>query len=307
LRRRDWLLIFLASLLLFQLYGVTKSGADASSSGDDWPMFLHDPAHIGQTASAGSSEPVVLWSYNASDYASFSVFSAAVVNGIVYAGSGGNIYAFDAYTGDKIWNYTTQEGVTSSPAVSENTLFIGTERYILALKAFTGTKTWSFATEVRVDSSPIVADGVVYVGSFDGNVYALDTTTGDKIWNYTTGDEVFSSPSFANGRVFVGSIDASVYAFNASTGTEIWNYSFPPAGYYMLSSPAISGGVVYAGNGHALYAFGTPRPTPTPSQQASLSDLHLTVIAVVAVTLILTSLLLVFKIRRKGPKNPPPV
>ena len=228
MRRRDWLLIFLASLLLFQLYGVTKSGADASSSGDDWPMFLHDPAHIGQTASAGSSEPVVLWSYNASDYASFSVFSAAVVNGIVYAGSGGNIYAFDAYTGDKIWNYTT-------------------------------------------------------------------------------GDEVFSSPSFANGRVFVGSIDASVYAFNASTGTEIWNYSFPPAEYYMLSSPAISGGVVYAGNGHALYAFGTPRPTPTPSQQASLSDLQLTVIAVVAVTLILTSLLLVFKIRRKGPKNSPPV
>jgi hypothetical protein len=80
LRRRDWLLVFLVSLLLFQLYGVAKSGADAGSSGDDWPMFLHDPSHTGSTASAGPSEPVELWRFPVGDDV---VTSAAVVNGVV--------------------------------------------------------------------------------------------------------------------------------------------------------------------------------------------------------------------------------
>lgn len=59
----------------------------------------------------------------------------AVANGIVYVGSDdNNLYAFNATTGAKLWNYTTGGAVESSPAV---------------------------------------ANGVVYVGSEDGNVYAI--------------------------------------------------------------------------------------------------------------------------------------
>ena len=78
--------------------------------------------------------------------------SPAVVNGVVYVGSGdGNVYALNAASGVQLWNYTT-----------------GGE----------------------VDSSPAVVNGVVYVGSGDGNVYALNATNGAKLWNYTTGSYV---------------------------------------------------------------------------------------------------------------------
>ena len=59
---------------------------------------------------------------------------------------------------------------------------------IYALNATTGAKLWNYTTGGGVDSSPAVANGVVYVGSDDNNTYALNATTGAKLWNYTTGE-----------------------------------------------------------------------------------------------------------------------
>jgi uncharacterized repeat protein (TIGR01451 family) len=44
---------------------------------------------------------------------------------------------------------------------------------VYALNAVTGAKIWNYKTGDYVESSPAVANGVVYVGSDDGNVYAL--------------------------------------------------------------------------------------------------------------------------------------
>ncbi len=234
-------------------------------TGDDWSMFLHNPAHTGYTTSAPAMKPVKLWSYAEGDFDGSSIgSSAAVVNGIVYVGSnynpdgepGGCIYAFDAYTGAKIWNYSTYVPVYSSPAVSGNMLFIGADVNVYALNAFTGTKVWSFITGGRVDSSPAVVNGVVYVGSDDGNVYALNALTGAKIWSYTTWATVDSSPAVVNGVVYVGSGYNDVYALNASTGEKIFNFLTTPDSGPLTSSPAVSDGIVYIGSvAGNVYAF----------------------------------------------------
>jgi outer membrane protein assembly factor BamB len=234
-------------MLLIQLYGVTKSGADASSSGDDWPMFLHDPAHTGSTASAGPTEPVELWRFPVGDSV---VTSAAVVNGMVYVAGNDNIYALDAYTGAEIWSYPATPPMYSSPAVSEDMLFIGVAGKLLALDASSGTEVWSCPTEYpedRVISSPAVVDGVVYVGYPEGCLYALNASTGSKIWNYTTKDvgngvAIQSSPAVVDGVVYFGSLDHNVYALKASTGEKIWNHTVRLS---VNSAPAVSEGVVY--------------------------------------------------------------
>ena len=61
-------------------------------------------------------------------------------------------------------------------------------RPLYALNASTGAKLWSYTTNGDVGSSPAVANGVVYFGSFDDNVYALNASTGTKLWSFTTGD-----------------------------------------------------------------------------------------------------------------------
>ena len=41
---------------------------------------------------------------------------------------------------------------------------------VYALNATTGAKLWNFRMTDGVTSSPVVANGVVYVGSYNGNV-----------------------------------------------------------------------------------------------------------------------------------------
>jgi outer membrane protein assembly factor BamB len=62
----------------------------------------------------------------------------------------------------------------SSPVVSGGAVYFGSgDTNIYALDAATGAKLWNYQTGSGVDSSPTVVNGVVYVGADNGNVYAF--------------------------------------------------------------------------------------------------------------------------------------
>jgi outer membrane protein assembly factor BamB len=125
-----------------------------------------------------------------------------------------NVYCLDASTGAKLWNYTTGDNVTPSPAVFAGKVYVGSlDGSVYCLNASTGAKLWSYMTGYSVQSSPAVADGKVYIGSLDGSVYCLDASTGEELWSYATGNSVQSSPAVAYGKVYIGSNDGSVYCF----------------------------------------------------------------------------------------------
>jgi outer membrane protein assembly factor BamB len=161
-------LIVVGGLPLIESLQGKEWNAYAVSSGDDWPMFLHDPAHTGSSKGPGPTKPVVLWNYTESRS------TCVVANGVVYAGGfsngfrSANIIAFDAYTGAKIWNYSTSS-LQTSPAVYGDTLVIGINRSVIAFDALTGTKIWNYTTAARVAGDPTIINGTVYVGS--GNTY----------------------------------------------------------------------------------------------------------------------------------------
>ena len=127
--------------------------------------------------------------------------SPAVVNGIVYVGSfDDNVYALNATSGDKLWNYTTGGAVASSPTVVNGEVYVGSDDgNVYALNAISGYKLWSHNTGNWGVSSPAVVGGVVYIGSWDHNVYALNATNGDKLWSYPMEIYVQSSPSVIGG------------------------------------------------------------------------------------------------------------
>jgi len=258
------------SILLFSLVSGTRfveRGAEVTSavnsgqgfpsglgesSVDWWPMFHHDLTHTGYSTSTAPTTNQTPWNYRTGSWVAS---SPAVVDDVIYVGSGdNNVYALNATTGRKVWNYTTGNCVQwSSPAVVGGVVYVGsTDNKIYALNAATGTTVWNYATAGEVWSSPAVVGGVVYVGSWDGNVYALSTTTGTLVWK-TTGWPVVSSPAVVGGVVYVGSTDNKIYALNAATGTTVWNYA---TGGAVWSSPAVVGGVVYVGsNDGNVYAL----------------------------------------------------
>ncbi|MCW4029225.1 MAG: PQQ-binding-like beta-propeller repeat protein [Candidatus Bathyarchaeota archaeon] len=280
------------SIALFFVFTISCSFSVCYvSATSDWPMFHHDPMHMGNTDSYGPLTNQTLWSYTAIgpvysspavangvvyvgslDYSVYALnatsgakiwsyitgqevySSPCVANGIVYIGSyDHNLYALDATTGVQIWNYTTGSTILTSPCVTNGVVYFGSmDGSIYALNALTGAKIWNYTTDNIVWSSPCLANGIIYFGSYF-YLYALDATTGAQLWNYTTGSTVWSSPCVSNGIVYFGSYDGFVYSLNATSGSQIWSY---PTGHDVFSSPCIANGVLYVGTGDGnVYAL----------------------------------------------------
>jgi outer membrane protein assembly factor BamB len=150
-----------------------------------------------------------LWSFNTTSK------PASVVNseGRVYFAAGTDIYALNAATGAKIWNYTTPhtwlypnlgDAFTTefmSPTIQNGVVYIFSTRAqcMLALKASNGELLWNFSNaggdSSDVGGHPTVVDGVVYV-YLNGAFCGLNAYSGDKIWEYPICPEDF--PAVAN-------------------------------------------------------------------------------------------------------------
>ena len=157
--------------------------------------------------------------------------SPAFSEGIVYVGSvGGSIYALNASTGDKIWNYFTNPtsyggggysgGVQASPAVANGVVYVGSvDGAMYALNASNGKQLWADSL-FRILSSAAVSNGVVYVGAYE-DVYALNATTGAYIWDFQTKNQIISSPAIFNGALYIGSQDGNFYAIGEQSKPSV--------------------------------------------------------------------------------------
>jgi outer membrane protein assembly factor BamB len=243
-----WIVIF-GSLFLI-------SGCVAASPADQGSIawkFRSDLKNSGIYDDGGTRPgSIERWNYTTGSYIES---SPAVVNGIVYIGSGDHkVYALHADTGIQIWNFTTGGYVDSSPAIANGIAYVGSyDNKIYALNAETGSQIWNFTTGGWVSSSPAIANGIVYIGSYDNKVYALDGDTGIQIWNYTTGNYVDSSPAVENGTVYFASSDDKVYALSAENGTPLWIFA---TGGWAFSSPALENDILYIGSDdYKVYAL----------------------------------------------------
>ena len=186
----------------------------------------------------------------------FYLSSPAVVDGVVYFGSGdGHVYAVDAATGRLRWEYKTGSVVHASPAVANGVVYVGSwDTYFYALDARNGSLVWRYKTGddnrahlmTGIQGSAAVADGIVYFGCRDANLYALDTATGALRWRFPTdGSWVISSPAVAEGKVYFTTSDTKRFeALDARSGKLL--YSLPDK-IYSFSSPVIAGGHAYFG------------------------------------------------------------
>ena len=184
--------------------------------------------------------------------------SPAVWNGAVYFGSGdGNVYALDAASGALRWKFKTGDVVHASPAIADGTVFLGSwDSYFYAIDAASGQEKWKFKTgedhdtynQVGIQSSAAVADGIVYFGCRDSHLYALDAASGEKKWAFSAnGSWVVGSPAVREGKVYFPTSDSSLlYEVDARTGKVLRSLSFNH--WYLYSSPALAGDVLYIGS-----------------------------------------------------------
>jgi outer membrane protein assembly factor BamB len=148
-----------------------------------------------------------------------------VADGIVYVAGIHDLYAVDAQSGDEVWRFATEGPAGLGVAVVNGVVYLGTgseasatdPASLYALNAESGEEIWQFDTDGYV-SVPVVADGVVYVGTGvggrggkpDGAVHALAAETGNERWSYLV-DGMPRSPIVLSGRLYVTTWTPNAY------------------------------------------------------------------------------------------------
>ncbi len=221
-----------------------------SDTPQDWSMLLNDPQHSGY----GNGPTGLSMKWTATTGGGI-VSSPTLVNGVAYVGSyDGKIYAFNAGTGQQIWNYPTGKiGFSSTVAVVNGKLYTGADDgNVYCLDATSGTKLWQ-ASAGGVSSpgnSPTVTGNKVYVAGGDRKLYCFDALNGASIWTFNTGGTLSTTPLVVNGAVFIPtSIGAggTLFKLDANSGTQIFNVTLPGYGFYggISASATYGAGMVF--------------------------------------------------------------
>ena len=106
---------------------------------------------------------------------------------VVFGSADKSVYALNAQTGQRIWQFMTDDAVSSSPAIASlGTVLVGSldgQLYALSMASPrpSGLAQWKLALGSGIHSSPAVADGIAFVGSTDGYLYAVGGPGGDAI------------------------------------------------------------------------------------------------------------------------------
>lgn len=110
----------------------------------------------------------------------------SVWGSFVYVSHGTILDALNASTGDTVWSFRTDDWIRTTPALAEGVVCFGSDDgNVYALNAFTGRRIWNYSIQPHLNergltgaiySSPSIANGTIYIGSinyYGGSIVAL--------------------------------------------------------------------------------------------------------------------------------------
>lgn len=187
-----------------------------------------------------------------------------------------------------------RERLAASPVVDDNRLFVmDVEGNISAFAADTGAKLWSVPTaKDKENAGALFGGGVsteggrVYATNGLGEVVAVDATSGAEVWRAHPAGPLRGAPTIANGQVYVVTQDNQMFALGQDDGKVQWtaSASLETQGVFGVAAPAAAQGTVVAGfssgelnayryeNGLSVWSDVLSRSTITVSV-SSLSDI----------------------------------
>jgi len=183
--------------------------------------------------------------------------SATVAGGLVYFGCrDSNLYALDAVTGQKRWVFNNKGSwVITSPVVQAGKVYFATSdtATLHILDAQTGAPIDSLKFHWPIFSSPSIAGTTLYLAGQDGKLVAIDLSTRKPAWVFQTEGsrqnlDALSKPD--GGPNYEVAFQSTFY------DDIVVGVSKTHTVGTILSSPVISGAVVYIGSSDGgLYAL----------------------------------------------------
>ncbi|WP_200904447.1 PQQ-binding-like beta-propeller repeat protein [Streptomyces yangpuensis] len=194
---------------------------------------------------------------------------------VVTATRGGGVQAWEASSGQKLWELTGAqsdfETPEAAPVLHEGTVYVWQDARLRALDARSGRESWSYPVgdagscgNVPVRVTP-AADGNVYVAA-GTRVISVDRASGRVRWHFEAPAVFLAPPAFApgaavtGGGVYLADYLGTVYALDAATGQDRWRIATESR---QSSDPVlVVGGNVHLGAGSALYTLDAVTGTP---------------------------------------------
>ncbi len=241
--------------------------------------LVYGLSHIGTVYAVDAETGELRWTHALGDPLNRrTLTSPAVGDGLVHVVlTGGIVVALDAETGTEAWKTGDIKNADLPysfpiPARFENMLFFGAGSslegsVILGIDACSGEELWrSNEFSGRARSAVTIGAGKAFIGSLHDTFHAIDLATGALAWEVPNVGGT-SSAAIAESLVYVGGDNSGkVVAIDAETGDQQWCFQTGRAvmdlthylrgGSAVLSSPAISGDLIYVGaNDGMLHAL----------------------------------------------------
>ena len=167
---------------------------------------------------------------NVFDMNTQSVPIVTVIDGqrlLIDGNADGHVYALQARTGKKIWEYNlSKRGINVSPIVDGTTVYVahseenidqGTMGRVVAIDA-TGTgditathEKWRVNDLAVGFASPTLSDNILYLIDNSANLLALDADRGNVLWRHSIGNVGKSSPVWADGKLYITEVNGNVH------------------------------------------------------------------------------------------------
>lgn len=140
----------------------------------------------------------------------------------------GTVRAFEARTGDAIWQETTA-GVQGTPAFGDGSLVVPVDDgTVVGFDVTTGDRRWSTELPAPVVDSISLADEIAFVTTRDGTVEAINVTNGNRRWRTQLDGRTRGKPAVSGGRVLLATAHSGAasagraVALDAVSGDRLW-------------------------------------------------------------------------------------
>ena len=202
---------------------------------------------------------------------------------VVAVGSeNGRVYAYDAATGEEVWQFTTGGKVWSTPIIRDGTVYFGShDKNIYAVSLATGEQKWAYRTGGSVVGRPLLFRSLVIVGSFDRKLYAIEASSGVKRWSVSGGNWFWAGPVSDGTTIFAGSMDGHVYGIDPNSlnpgapdplGNVLWKHNM---GSPIVSRPAlVSRGLVVAAKDGKVSLLDTDVAVATDRREIAFTNVQ---------------------------------
>jgi outer membrane protein assembly factor BamB len=181
----------------------------------------------------------------------------AADSGRIYAATGyGYVVAFDANSGQKLWEKNVESPVRTSPtAAAERVFAVTKEGMVYCLSGSDGAELWTFKgmgerASLLSNASPAVEGDIVVVPYPTGDLVALRVSNGQAVWSESlartrTGSSMAAMadaarPVVDGGTVFAVGHGGRMVATTQRNGERLWSLTVPS-----IQAPWVAGEAVF--------------------------------------------------------------